>query len=424
MSTRLAGSVGPRRALRAGLSVLLATSVAFGGGTAIASPSEGLIDIPEVCPTGENPTWIYSLDARERALSELDLEGPSTTFGLLADFEGTSIIIRVKDAETGRSLGVIKTNTSNNSTAGEIYAYRLARLLGFSEIVAPVIPVELHADALGKVRDLMNSRRYSDAAKERNRRSVLDDVNRAIAEGGSFTGAFKVWVPSFMFHAGLGNYGSLGRQEITQHLSARSAQPPRKEIRLSQLTRLYSPQGTHRGTADLAQLAVDYSNMLLMDALMGQNDRFAGANVHFRSLTDMREESGSRSGLPIFEMGEVRLLSLDNGASLSSRAGAGIADLQGNNAAATRIERFSRTSVAQLRRLARRIHGVDCEAPAGDEELRSFFAFMGVTDATRRDRAFGYLAPVLRYIDDLERRYGDAIYFDIEETDEGESLDG
>lgn len=424
MSIRFNGKIAPGRALRAGLSALLVSSLALSGGTALASPSEAPIDIPNECPSGETPTWIYSLDAREQALADIDLEGPATTFGLLADFEGTSIIIRVKDTETGQSLGVIKTNTSNNSTVGEIYAYRLARLLGFSEIVAPVIPVELHGDALRKVRDLMTSRRYSDAAKERNRRSVLDEVNKAIEEGGSFTGAFKVWVPAFMFHAGLGTYDSIGRQEITQHLSARSPQPPRKEIRLSQLTRLYSPQGTHRGTADLAQLAMDFSNMLLMDALMGQNDRFAGANVHFRSVTDTREESGRRAGLPIYEMGEVRLLSLDNGASMSSRAGAGIADLQGNHAAGTRIERFSRTSVEQLRRVARRIQGVDCEAPASEEEIRSFFAFMGVTESAPRGRAIGYIEPVLRYIDDLERRHGDAIYFDVEATEDDEQLDG
>lgn len=371
---------------------------------------------PEECPSATAVTWVYTLDAHEQALNDVDLEGAATTFGLLADFEGTSIIIRIKDTQNGESIGVIKTNTSNNSTVGEIYAYRLARLLGFSDIVAPVIPVELHEGALRKLRDLMNSRRYSDQAKERNRQRVLADVNKAISDGTSFTGAFKVWVPAFMFHTGLGTHASLSRMEITNHLGARQPQPEAKDITLSQLTRLYSPQGTHRGEVELAQLAEDYSNMLLMDALMGQNDRFAGANVHFRSLSGQREEVGRRSGLPIFDLGRVRLLALDNGASMRSRSGEGIRDLQGLNASVTRIERFSRQSVDQLRLLAKRIHGKECDSPASNEELRSLFNFLGVTETITRERAIGYIEPVLQYIDGLERRFGDSIYFDVAEA--------
>ena len=398
---------------RSFIAVATTCSLAMGASNVLAAGPVPPVPLPEACPTSEAVTWVYTLDEKEQALESIDLEGAATTFSLLADFEGTSIIIRVKDAASGESLGVIKTNTANNSTTGEIYAYRLSRLLGFSGLVAPVIPVELHGGALTKLRDLMRSRRYSDAHKERNRQIVLNEVSKAIDNGDTFTGAFKVWVPSFMFHAGLGTRTSLGRQEITRHLGARTPQPERKDIVLSQLTRLYSPQGTHRGTVDLAELAQDYSNMLLMDALMGQNDRFAGANVHFRSVNNERTERGTRSGLPIFEMGRVRLLALDNGASMRSRGGSGIADLHGNNDSATRIERFSRTSVQQLRLMAKRVAGIGCESPASEEELSSFFNYMGVTDARTRERAIGYIKPVLDYIDGLERRYGDAIYFDV-----------
>lgn len=400
------------RFLRPCVRSILVSLAVMSAGVASTAQASLPIALPTDCPSAEAATWVYTLDAAEQSLENVDLEGPSTTFGLLADFEGTSIIIRVRDAATNTSLGVIKTNTANNSTAGEIYAYRLARLLGFSEIVAPVIPVELHVGALKKLRDLMSSRRYSDVHKERNRNLVLTQVNRAIANNESFTGAFKVWVPSFMFHAGLGTRTSLGRQEITRHLGARQPQPESKDITLSQLTRLYSPQGTHRGTANLAELAQDYSNMMLMDALMGQNDRYAGANVHFRSVNGERRENGTRAGLPVFEMGRVRMLSLDNGASMKSRGGGGIADLQGNNDPATRIERFSRTSVTQLRLLAKRVRGLDCANPASDEELTSLFNYLGVTDARMRERAIGYIDPVLSYIDGLERRFGESIYFD------------
>lgn len=367
--------------------------------------------IPEGCDEDVPGDWSYTYDEHEQALAAVDLESSATKFSLLADFEGTSIIIRVKDAETDRSLGVIKTDTSNTSTVGEVYAYRLARVLGFAEIVAPTIPVTLNDGALRKLRDLMNSRRYRDANKEANRIKVLREVENALQRGVPFTGAFKVWVPSFMFHAGLGTRTSLFRMEITRHLGARMPQPEDRTITLSQTTRLYSPQGTYRGQVSLAQLAQDYSNMLLMDALMGQVDRFAGANVHFRSLSGERTESGSRQGLPLFEMGDVRLLALDNGASLKARQGDGLRDLQGGIDAATRIERFSPVSIARLRALYGRLHGAQCSSTPPATEVSAILSFLGIQDPVYQKRAYDYFPAVMEYIDRLERANGDRIYF-------------
>lgn len=370
------------------------------------------LPIPEECPSEKSVTWVYTYDAHERALAEIDLEGDATTFGLLADFEGTSIIVRVKDAKTGKSLGVIKTGTANNSMAGEVFAYRFARLLGFSEMVAPVIPVDLHGGALIKLRDLLRAKSYKDGNKDWQRQRVVRELEQAIRNDTVFHGAFKEWIPAFQFHAGLGKRENLGRQPITPYFRASAEQPRHKDITLSQLTRLYSPQGTYKGTADLAQLAEDYSNMMLMDALMGQNDRYAGANVHFRSLEGTRKEVGTQSGLPVFELGRVRLFALDNGASLHSRTGTALGDLQGTRVSATRIERFSRTAIEQLRRFTQRTLGEGCDGPASDEELVSLFRFLGVTDAETRNKTINYAPPVLKYIKELEARYGDEIYFD------------
>lgn len=392
---------------RVGAAVALATCVSV----ATAHANEKPIPIPNECPNSEAVSWVYTYDDHERALAEVDLEGESTTFGLLADFEGTSIIIRVKDAQSGKSIGVIKTGTANNSMAGEIYAYRFSRLLGFSGMVAPVIPVDLRDGALVKLRDVLRGKRYRDENKEWNRQKVVRQLDQAIRNDAVFHGAFKEWIPAFQFHAGLGKRENLGRQPITPYFRARAEQPEREDITLSQLTRLYSPRGTHRGTADLAQLAEDYSNMMLMDALMGQNDRYAGANVHFRSINDTREEAGERLGLPIFELGRVRLLALDNGASLHSRTGTALGDIQGQRVAATRIERFSKTAVTQLRLFAQRVLGEGCDRPASDEEIVSLFKFLGVTDEATRTKTINYIPPVLEYIDGLEARYGDAIYF-------------
>ena len=371
-------------------------------------------ELPDGCAaiTQDVAAWRYQPDAHERALAAIDLEGDGTTFGLLASFEGTSIIIRVRDAQTNRSLGVIKTDTSNTSTVGEIYAYRLARFLGFPEIVAATIPIELRGGALAKIRSLLRGTTYNDANKERNRLAVLRSVEDAIRNDASFTGAFKVWVPAFMFHGGLGHRDRIARQEIAPHIRARGAQPdPSATVTLSQFTQLYSPNGTHQGTANLSQLARDFTNMLLMDALMGQNDRWAGANVHFQSLAGERTESGSRRGLPVWDLGQVRLLALDNGASMRSNTGAGLADIQGNNDPGTRVERFERHVVENTRQLGRMLLGYGCDQAPSAEARAAVLRELGVVDRRAQERAVSYLERTLEYIDSLERRHGDAIYF-------------
>src|SRR5690606_24095395 len=135
-----------------------------------------------------------------------------------------------------------------------------------------------------------------------------------------------------------------------------------------------------------------------------------------QSVGSAREQEGERRGLPIWNLGEVRLLALDNGASMRSRSGSGIADLQGNVDPATRVERFERETVEKLRWLARRVIGYGCEVPASDDEVSAAFAALGVESPSMRERARGYMEQTLAYIDDLEARYGDAIYFERSTT--------
>jgi hypothetical protein len=365
------------------------------------------------CPNGLGYVATVRERPAEEALRELDLNSEATSFHLLGEFEGTSIIIRVKNAD-GDSVAVIKTDTSNTSTEGEVFVYRLAKLLGFDEIVAPAIPVELGDGALIKVRDLLRGVEMSDTAKEQRRAYVLRQIEHAIREGDTFHGAMKPWLSGFMFTTRLGRRESVAEHEIMNHLHARGEQPSHRLIELAQFTRLYSPHGTHRGRISVSQLARDFSNIMVMDALSGQNDRFAGANMHFRAVDGERHESGSRRGLPIYDMEDVRLLALDNGASLHSAHGSGLADLMGNIVEGTRVERFEERTVDRLRRLGELLlegYGtVSCELSSA--QVENVWSRLGVFSAQSREYAIGHLRATLEYIDSLERRFGEQIYFD------------
>lgn len=365
--------------------------------------------------------WIWGAPQGEQMLQSHDLEGDGTTFDLLADYEGTSIIIRVREAGTRDSLGVIKTTSSNTRVGAEIYAWRLANFLGFGELVPPVLPVELGDGALRKMRDLLAGITYDDEWKETNRQRVVRDLNAAISAGTTYFGAYKPWLRAFMFHGGLGDRERLAGQPVMDHLVARGEQPGSEDVTLAQHTRLYSPRGTHRGTIPMWQLAEDLSNMMLMDALMGQNDRFAGANLHFRAVDGTETEAGQRDGDPIFDMGEVRLLALDNGAALRGRNGGGILDLQGRIASGTRVERFDPISVARARALARRTLGYGCETAPFDDEAAAIWAWLGI-EGEEAERAAGYLETTLQYIDELEDQYGDDIWLAPREDADGETV--
>jgi hypothetical protein len=212
-----------------------------------------------------------------------------------------------------------------------------------------------------------------------------------------------------MFNQALGERDRLVNHAVMPHLLASGPQPGDTEVELVQITRLYSPAGTHRGRLSMAELAEDLSNLMLMDALMGQNDRFAGANLHFQSVSGEREQVGERNGRPVFDLGPVRLLALDNGAALRGRHGTGLNDLAGAIMTGTRVERFEGETLDRVRALGRRALGHGCGTQPFDDEVDAIWAYLGVDDADRRARASQLLGDVLAYLDDLEARHGEAM---------------
>ncbi len=371
------------------------------------------------CPVPGEPVLIdlaWEPQGDEVDVLSLDLDGDTTSFGLLADYEGTSIIVRVRDAD-GNSVAVVKTTSSNTRVDAEIYAWRLAHLLGFGTLVAPVAPVVLDGPALEKLRDVLDAVTYDDEYKEANRGRVVRTLDAAIADGGAYVGAIKPWLGAFMFVGALGERERLGAHDVMEHLHADSAQPDDTRVTLQQFTRLYSPAGTHSGTLTMRELAADVSNLLLLDALMGQNDRFAGANVHFASVDGQRTETGERRGLPTFDLGAVRLLALDNGAALRGDNGTGIVDLRGGIVSGTRVERFDSAVVDVVRGLGRHVLGRGCEAPTPADDIDAIWAFLGLDPGSDEAvRAQGYLEQALDYLDRVERNHGDDIWLDAAET--------
>lgn len=353
--------------------------------------------------------WVWEPTEHELPTLSLDLNGVATTFDTLRDFDGTSIIIKVEDADNGDNLAVIKTTSSNTRVDAEIYAFRLATFLGFADIVAPTSPVVLDAGGIEKVLSLIADREYDDSYKERQRRELVAELEQLIEDGGIYQGAIKPWINGMQQHPGLGHRESFGDQPVVEYLRATGPLPDATITELRNITRLYG-DGLYYGEIPMNQLAQDLSNLMLMDSLMGQNDRFAGGNVHYRSVTGEVIDEGEHNGRGRHFLGDVRLLALDNGAALRSREGGAIDDLQGDIVSSTRIERFERESVDQLRALARRTLGYGCETEPFDDEVDAIWGDYFNLDPERAERAANYVRITLEYLDELEDDHGSDIY--------------
>ncbi len=366
------------------------------------------------CPDDEfgpmASAWSWPLGLDERSLDHIDLEGRGTRFGLLAEYEGKSILFKVVDTASDETVGVIKTDSSNTRTEGEVFAYRLARLLGFGELVAPTLPVQLRGGALRKVHRLLAEVSYRDGVKESARQQVLRRIGEALADGGSFPAAIKPWLKGFMFNGTLGRRESLGRQPVQQQLRATGPWPGGQSVMLSQTTRLYSPPGTHRGSMTERQLAADLSNIMFLDAVTGQIDRFAGGNLHFRSIAGRADPADGESpeDATTWELGQVRLLALDNGGSLRYPA-KGLNDLRGRIDPGTRVERFDRWTIERARALSRRTSGVGCGRAAYASERQAAWRELGLSPLYF-DTAARHLTATLEYVRQLELSHGEAIY--------------
>ena len=104
--------------------------------------------------------------------------------------------------------------------------------------------------------------------------------------------------------------------------------------------------------------------------------------------------------MPLWDLGEVRLLALDNGAALRPGANTGLRDLRGEIHPGVRAERFDRDVVDRLRELRRQT------ATADSAHVWEILGLVG----KRADLAARRLDEVLGYLDGLEAVRGEDLW--------------
>ncbi len=219
-------------------------------------------------------------------------------------------------------VGALRTETSSTCVDGEIASFSLARVLGCGELFQPAAPFTLRGKGLATFQNLMVTARFPEA-KERDRRQVLRDI--ADNPDGLRAG-FRMATPLnaekyfSIEDPALPPNGGLNEQDrVAVFLKCGSPQPGAAELKLKHLD----------VRAPAVILARELSDILLVDALAGQWDRFSGGNLHV-VVTD----------------GRAHFLAVDNG-------GANFLDDQGN------LARFKKTVTRFDRRVVERLFALE-----------------------------------------------------------------
>ena len=257
---------------------------------------------------------------REARLRGLDINGDGAlTFKASKGYEGTSVWVKVKDAG-GQNVAIFKPTNGNTYARGEVFTYQMAKLLGLEKLYPVTVLHTLDKEGCKKFIDALEKVQYKDM-KERNRVRLIAACNK-----GNLEGAVKEWVVDFQFFQAIGTSEKLKRHEVFRYLSSRAPRPPANQVVKARTeTKYYKPdkckRGTYKGTLDLGQLARDVSDLLVMDVLNANEDRFPGANVDFKSLGKSVETREC-----VFDFGPSRLFSLDNGATFKGTYSNGFVD--------------------------------------------------------------------------------------------------
>jgi hypothetical protein len=341
----------------------------------------------------------------EAFLESFDINDPDNGLSLLGGLEGTSMILKIKDP-SGRTVGAFKPTGGNTLYEAEVAAYRLCRRLELP-VCAPTVVKSLDSASLDRFSILLEEVEFAAEegdkhaghyrSKERFRQAMMEKI----ADAESLPGAFKSWINPLILYQGLGDLAAVEKHELREYLNHDGPPDGGRPIELRQCTKIYKPKGCWRAELRIRDLLDQFVGMLAVDALIADNDRFAGGNVHLFSIDARytREEDGW------YRLPAPSLLMLDNGAGFMGARTPALDVIRKK----LKITRFPRRLYEGLEALER-----DLKA-----DRRGLLAELGIPQRTRH--AGRTLAPakvfiknlkeLLRYMRSVESRHGEAAFY-------------
>lgn len=265
-------------------------------------------------------TWLDNTSTSK--FDKINLNSKRYHFKLLGDLEGTSMILKVKDAKH-ETIAVFKPSSGSTNHRGEYAAYKLGQILGLT-IYPKVKIAKIPYTRLIEIKEILNKIEFKKfygkkhilhmKAKEKNRKKMLAHLDNLIKHKKGLEGALKIWVKKLIFSSMLGSMQSFLKNPVYFNLVT-GKEIKKKYLSFSQYTNIFKPKGTYYWYSDFKKLTKDFSSMLLVDAVLGNRDRFPGGNVHFTPVNiDKVRHKGKK-----INFNESNLISIDNGAVLQNK---------------------------------------------------------------------------------------------------------
>ncbi|HEV7403532.1 MAG TPA: hypothetical protein VGO11_11415 [Chthoniobacteraceae bacterium] len=181
--------------------------------------------------------------------------------------------VYAKVLKHGEAIGRFRPETEATSVRAEISTYNIGRALGCGELFQPAVAMELHGKGLATFRKLLESASFPEV-RQSEREGLLEAMDN---DPEVLRGAFKPMVPAeAVKYRGAErpddepNGGLETGDPIARYLRHDAPQPGHQPVPLPSVSLHLVP----------AHLARQLSNILLVDALAGQWDRFSGNNLH------------------------------------------------------------------------------------------------------------------------------------------------
>ena len=330
--------------------------------------------------------------------NKINLSSKDYYFKLLGDLEGTSMILKIKDTNK-ETIAVFKPSSGSTNHRGEYASYKLGKILGL-EVYPQVKIATIPFTRLTEIKEILKKIKFKKfhgkkhvshmKRKEENRKKMLKHLNSLIKKKQGLEGALKLWVKKLMFSEQVGTLKSFVKHPIYFQLATfmkqKDINAKKNYVSFRQYTKIFKPEGTYYWFSNFQKLTKNFSTMLLIDAILGNRDRFPGGNVHFAPLRlNLVKEDGNK-----INFNEASLISIDNGAVLQEKNEALVLLKK------LKIKRFSKHVVKKLTYFFKQ----DSTKIQKILQLNKKETSLVISNAKK----------VLRYIETLNKRYSNKIY--------------
>jgi len=247
-----------------------------------ASTSDLISPYPEQLSVDDIFTLDFLNQKEDILLGSVSQDIGDFDFSPLKAGNTTKAAYKVKTIINGKktNIALIKATDGNTKCEGEIISYRFAKLLGYYNYA---IAVPLSFNSMGKnnwaLKEWVSNFSYYYWQNQKKSKSTFSPFNK-----------------------------NSTKRKIVSAINCDSDIDLNQKIVLTQNSK---NKVKFRGSNTLMRIAEDFSTIMLFDMILGNEDRFPGANLHFMDTDFNRETYGGT-----VNAGRIRLFSLDNGATL------------------------------------------------------------------------------------------------------------